>query len=184
MQVVDAQSDMRDAYVAGGPGVLVSGLVWLAAGVAVTIYASSVAGLLTLFVGGMLIHPASILISKVLGRRGAHRPRNPLAQLALESTFMLFCGLALAFILFQVRNDLFFPAMLLVIGGRYLVFATMYGLRVYWACGGVLAIAGFALAATGAPASVSAFAGGCIELVFAAVLLRAGLTQRNSAVAL
>lgn len=73
MRIVDAQSDMRDAYAAGGPGVLVSGLVWLA----VAISDSPVAGLLTLFVGGMLIHPASMMIAKLLGRRGTHQPDNP-----------------------------------------------------------------------------------------------------------
>lgn len=77
MRIVDAQSDMRDAYAAGGPGVLVSGLVWLAAAAAVAISESPVAGLLTLFVGGMLIHPASMMIAKLLGRRGTHQPDNP-----------------------------------------------------------------------------------------------------------
>ena len=183
MRMVDAQADMRDAYVAGGPGVLVSGIVWLAAGAAVSTSHSPVAGLLTLFVGGMLIHPASIMISKLLGRRGAHERGNPLARLALESTFMMFCGLALAFIVFNVRSDLFFPAMLLVGGGRYLIFTTIYRLRAYWPCGGALAIAGFALAIIGAPAAAGAFAGGCIELAFAAVLFRVALGERRRALA-
>jgi hypothetical protein len=34
----------------------------------------------------------------------------------------------------------FFPAMLMVIGGRYLSFAVVYGLRTYWALGASLAV--------------------------------------------
>lgn len=75
----------------------------------------------------MAIHPLAMLLSKALGRPGKHRADNPLAALALESTFLLFIGLFIAFVVAQVRGDWFYPIMLLIIGGRYLVFATLYG---------------------------------------------------------
>lgn len=62
----------------------------------------------------------------------------------------------------------FFAAMLLVIGGRYLVFATLFGMRLYWVLGLVLAGAGFMLGWRGAPASAVVGTGAAIELVFAA----------------
>jgi hypothetical protein len=56
--------------------------------------------------------------------------------------------------------------MLLVIGGRYLVFGTVYGMRLYWALGLALASAGFSLAWLGVAALVVVAAGAVIEAVF------------------
>lgn len=78
-----------------------------------------------------------------------------------------------------VRLEWFFPAVLLVIGGRYLTFQTLYGLRAYWACGAALCAAGLALGIVGAPVAVGAFAGGAVELVTAAVPL--GRARRQNA---
>jgi hypothetical protein len=57
--------------------------------------------------------------------------------------------------------------MLLVIGGRYLTFQTLYGMRVYWALGALLCAAGLLLGMLRAPPPVSATAGAAIELAFA-----------------
>lgn len=161
----DAQRDMRHAYAGGAPGMLVSGLVWTGAGL-VAMGGSAQHAVLALFVGGMAIHPLGMLLAKLLGRPGNHTRGNPLGSLAMESTVWMLLGFALAFSLSQWRSELFFPAMLLTIGGRYLTFATVYGMRIYWACGVILAAAGFLLARDGAPMSTSAFAGAAIELGF------------------
>ena len=79
-------------------------------------------------------------------------------------------GIAIAYGMQVLRMEWFFPAMLLVIGGRYLTFQSLYGLRIYWLCGAVLCLAGLALALTKAPAPVSALSGAAIELVFAGLL--------------
>ena len=50
-----AQQDMRSAYVNGGVGVLVSGLVWVVAGL-VTQNLGLQYGMAALFFGGMAIH--------------------------------------------------------------------------------------------------------------------------------
>ena len=73
--------------------------------------------------------------------------------------------------------------MLLVIGGRYLVFATIYGMRLYWALGLALAAAGAVLAPLRAPATVIVAAGGAIELVFgfAAVVQHRSWARPNDA---
>ena len=177
---------MRFGYAGGAPGLLASALVWFAAaGVAartsgfhdsvdsVALAGSIQPAVLTLFGGGALIHPAAVLGARALGRPGAHTPANPLGRLALETTGLLFCGLAIAYGVARVAPAAFFPAMLLVIGGRYLTFATLYGLRHYWACGAALAIAGGTLAATGAPMVAGALGGALIELAFAALVFAA-----------
>jgi len=74
----------------------------------------------TLFFGGMLIHPLSMLLSKLLKRPAKHRSENPLAKLAIESLGLLLVGLFLAFTVAKLQPDLFYPIILLTIGSRYL----------------------------------------------------------------
>ena len=179
MDIADAQKDMRSAYFGGAPGLLVSAAVWFAAGVVALSNAPKNA-LLTLFFGGMLIHPAAVLLAKAMGRSGAHARGNPLGRLALEGTFLLLLGLALAYAASLPRVERFFPAMLLVIGGRYLTFSTLYGLRLYWACGALLAVAGFALDTFDASLAAGAFTGAAIEGVFGAVVCAIFRRERNA----
>ena len=165
-----AQHDMRSAYLGGAPGVLVSSLAWAVAG-GVATWSSPQRAMWALFVGGMFIHPVAVLCARLLGRSGRHTPGNPLAALAMATTFWMIMMLPLAYGVALLRADLFFPAMLLVIGGRYLCFQTLFGTRLYWLLGAVLALSGFGLAKLNAPAALGGFAGALIEAVFACVLL-------------
>lgn len=99
----------------------------------------------------------------MLGRSGSHDRENPLGHLALEGTVWLLLALALAYGLSVYRVEWFFPALLLLIGGRYLTFQTLYGMRAYWAGGTALAATGAALAIVGAPVYVGAFSGAVVE---------------------
>lgn len=175
-----AQADMRLAYLHGAPGILASGLAWLVAGL-VALWESGQHAVLALLVGGALIHPAGVLICKLMGRTGAHRAGNPLARLAIEGTAWLLAGIAIAYGMHVLRLAWFFPAMLLLIGGRYLTFQTLYGLRVYWALGATLCAVGLLMAVVQAPVPVSALTGAAIELVFAAVVLVQARGQTGAA---
>jgi hypothetical protein len=64
----------------------------------------------------------------------------------------------------------FFPAVLLVIGGRYLTFAVMFGMKIYWLLGFALAAVGLVSGYSRVAPIVSAAAGAGIELVFAVVI--------------
>lgn len=170
MLTSEAQADMRQGYFSGGPGILASALAWsVAAGIAIS--GSVQKSIWALLVGGMLIHPASVLICKLLRTRGAHTKGNPLGELAGASTFWLIFCLPLAYALSRQDPGWFFPAMLLVIGGRYLTFATLYGMRLYWALGLILAAAGLALRYLAAPVHVAVATGAAIEAIFAVVFL-------------
>src|SRR5690625_7983539 len=61
--------------------------------------------------------------------------------------------------------------MLLVIGGRYLVFATIYGMRLYWVLGLALALAGVVLAWRRASPVFVVAAGAAIEFAFGFVAI-------------
>ncbi|MFC4653890.1 DUF7010 family protein [Rheinheimera marina] len=166
-----AQQDMREGYQCGAPGVLASALVWTMAALVVLNTGAS-HGVWALLIGGIFIHPLGLLLAKLAGRKATHQKSNPLGPLALENTLWLMFSLPLAYGLSLYRLDWFFPAMLLLIGGRYLTFQTLYGLKLYWACGISLAIAAFVVLATQANAVAGAVAGAVIELLFAALLYK------------
>lgn len=170
LRIEEAQADMRSGYLCGAPGIAASSAAWLAA-TAVAVTVSSGAAVWTLLLAGGLIHPVSVLVAKALGAAGTHQAGNPLARLAMEGTLWMLACIALAFGLSALRIEWFFPAMLLVIGGRYLTFQSIYGLKVYWALGAVLCAAGFGLALLRAPVAVSALLGGLIELGFSLFVL-------------
>lgn len=170
MSISEAQADMRRGYCCGGAGILASALAWsVAAGVAIFFPAPK--AVWTLLAGGMLIHPVGVLICKLLRASGSHTKGNPLGQLAGASTFWLIFCLPLAYALSLQNPAWFFPAMLLIIGGRYLVFATLYGMRLYWVLGLALAGAGLALGYLSAPVRVAAFTGAALEAIFAVACL-------------
>jgi hypothetical protein len=167
--ISQAQANMRNAYFSGAAGVLVSGCVWLTAGLVATLHPASTA-VFVLLIGGALIHPLSVVLCKILGRTGTHERGNPLGLLAIEGTVWLLAGIAVAYGMHVLRAQWFFPAMLLVIGGRYMTFQSLYGLRIYWLCGVALIFAGVALALAMAPSAVSALVGAAIELIFATLI--------------
>ena len=164
--IADAQREMRFAYYGGAPGMLTSAAVWLTAGV-VSLRVSPERGVWALLIGGMLIHPVSLLLVKAIGRSGKHSPGNPFGSLALATTFWLVLSCVLAYTVSLLHIEWFFPAMLLVIGGRYLTFSTIFGARIYWACGAALVLAGYALWRTNAAPAYGAFSGAALEAGFA-----------------
>ncbi len=179
--IADAQREMRFAYYGGAPGMLTSAAVWLTAAIVCLRYSAQQA-VWTLLIGGMFIHPLSLLLTKALGRPGKHSRGNPFGTLALASTFWLILSCPLAYAASRLQIEWFFPAMLAVIGGRYLTFATMFGDRSYWICGAVLAIAGYWLARAYAPPPFGAFAGAIIESVFAVVIFIAARREAMASI--
>ena len=65
MTIIEAQADLRRAYVGGGPGAFVSGLLWLAAAWVEAKYGIRTA-FVALFLGGMLIYPLGLAASRLL----------------------------------------------------------------------------------------------------------------------
>ena len=168
--MASAQADMRRAYRDGAPGVLISGLVWMTAA-AVALYGREQLSVLVLLIGGVFIYPLSVLLDKAMGHRGAHSANSPLGALAMAGTVWMLAGIVIAFAMQTQRLEWFYPVMLLVIGGRYLTFQTLYGLKIYWLLGALLCASGLLLGMQLAPVVVGAMAGAAIELIFALVLL-------------
>jgi hypothetical protein len=166
----DAQLDMSRAYLHGYPGVVVSGIIWFISGLTAIFYSPERA-VWTLLIGGVFIFPVSVILNRVLGTSGTHASNNPLGRLAMEGTvFMLIC-MPLAYMLSFQQVEWFFQGMLVIIGGRYLTFSTLYGTRFYWVLGIGLIAAAFLLFAFNAPSNISAIAGAAIEITFGVFML-------------
>lgn len=160
------QSEMRHAYYDGAPGILVSGLVWIAASV-VCYQLEMDKAVWTLFIGGALIFPVSSLLEMILGRPGKTGTANALHQLGMASTIWLILGCAMSYGLFLFDPLLFFPAMMATIGCRYLVFATIFGRTVFWIFGGSLIAAAALVFYWAVPPAAAAGICGLIEVGFA-----------------
>ena len=168
--IKDAQQDMRAAYLHGYLGVLVSGTVWLVSAL-VALYVSPDKAVWTLLIGGVFIHPVSILLNKILGANGTHAPNNPLGRLAMEGTIFMIMCMPLAYGLSFQKVEWFFQGMLLIIGGRYLIFATLYGTRLYWALGIGLGVAAYLLFTSNSSSHTAILVGAAIEIIFGLVML-------------
>jgi len=171
MHINDAQQDFRRAYVDGGPGLLISGLVWLAAA-STTQSQGTGRGFAVLFIGGMIIHPISTVLCRTLFGRAKEAPGNPLAGAALESTIAMIGGLVAAWLLIPLHAEYVFPVAAIAAGTRYALFKTIYGDSVFWLLAGLLTGVGLLVIFVGAQFPLSpGFAVGGIELVFASLFL-------------
>lgn len=160
-----AQTDMRKGYANGSIGIIVSGLIWLLSATISYQYSAKQAAWM-LLIGGMFIHPVGVLLSKAIGLSGTHTKGNPLGNLAMEGTIFMIMCLPLAFGLSLQYAEWFFQGMLLIIGGRYLTFASIYGIRLYWILGALLGVAAYLLFYFKVESFGSLLTGSLIEISF------------------
>lgn len=161
----DAQQDMREGYAYGSIGIMVSGAMWLLSCLIMHYYSDQQA-IWTLLIGGMFIYPLGTLIEKLLGHRGGHHKDNPLGKLAMEGTIWMIMCIPLAYGLSFIQVAWFFQGMMMIIAGRYLTFASLYGMRLYWALGALLGLSAYGLFSLGAGGFLSALTCGVLELAF------------------
>ena len=162
----EQQQEMRHAHYDGAPGVMVSGLVWIAA--AFVCYQLGInKAVWTLLIGGAFIYPISLIVTKAIGRTAKTSKDNALNQLGMASTIWLILCCAMAYGLFLLKPALFFPAMMATIGSRYLIFASIYGRPIFWVMGVSLIVAGNLVLFAAVTPVLAAGLGGLIEILFA-----------------
>ena len=108
MTLEDYQADLRRSYVGGGPGAIVSGVVWAASAIVFS-QSGLQAGFATLFFGGMVIFPISMLLCRTLFGRAGVVAGNPGGRIVVETLPMMFVGLFVAWLLMANRPVLVFP---------------------------------------------------------------------------
>jgi hypothetical protein len=170
MTITAAQHDLRRAFVGGGPGTFISGVLWLTAAFVKTQRGVGWA-FAVLFFGGMLIFPLAQLASRILFRRGPTTRENPLGRVALESTIAMIGGLFAAWLFLSFKPAYVFPLSAIAVGTHYAAFRTVYGDSVFWVLGGLITAVGVldVLHYVNIPGG-PILAVGLIEIVFAAIL--------------
>ena len=163
-----AQTDMCKGYAFGSLGIVTSGMMWLVSAF-VSHYYSPKLAIWSLLIGGALISPVSNILGKLIGLKG-HSSWNPLKNLAMENTIWMLMCIPIAYGLSTQNVAWFFQSMLLIIGGRYLTFSTLYGKKFYWVLGATLGVFAYLLFSLHAQAFMTLLAGGSIELFFGTFL--------------
>jgi len=139
--IAEAQQDNRRAFVGGGPGTFISGVLWLTS--AVVLRQRGVGSAFAfLFFGGMLIFPLSLLVSRQLFKRPPASKSNQLGRLALESTIAMIGGLFIAWLFLAIKSAYVFPVAAIAIGTHYAAFRTVYGNTLFWTLAGLITAVG------------------------------------------
>lgn len=173
MDLAAAQGDVRRIYRGGFSGAFVSAIVWAVAN-PVFYWVSPAAGMAALFIAGMFIFPLATLVLKLMGGPAALPKGHPSAALAVQSAFTVPLGLLVAIALGTYEALLFFPASLIIVGAHYLVFISLYGMKLFAVLAGALITVGivtmFWLPMLG---GISGWLGAAVFLAFAVPLYRA-----------
>jgi hypothetical protein len=164
LNIDEAQLDMCKGYACGSLGILTSGFIWLISCLVCYNYSSNKA-IWTLLIGGALISPVSRALEKFARLKG-HSIENPLKNLAMESTIWMIMCIFIAYGLSMQNTAWFFQAMLLIIGGRYLTFTTLFGKKIYWVLGASLGVSAYLLFQFQIQSLGSLLTGAIIEIVF------------------
>lgn len=168
LDIVTAQSELRQSYMHGGPGTVVSGIIWLIAGISVGVFGVPV-GFVVLFFGGMLIFPITTLIVRGFLRRAAPAKENPGGITVVETIFPMIGGLFCAWLILPHRPDLVFPIAAIAVGSHYFGFRTAYGDTTFWVLGSAMCLTGVAGVFVAAPTVTT------VPYVIAAIEIAFGL---------
>jgi len=141
MQIADAQREMRSAFLGGFVGQLVAGVIW-ALSAALGTWVAPGYGMAALFFVSMLLFPLTQLILRLMGRPATLSPGNTLNQLATQVAFTVPIGFLLVFAATLYRQNLFFPASMIIVGAHYLPFVFLYGMWQFGVLAGALVLGG------------------------------------------
>ena len=174
MTVNEAQREMRSVFQGGYIGQAVSGILWLISA-ALGTWVSTRLGIMSLFIGGMLIYPLTQLTLKLAGRPASLSSGNPLQQLAQQVAFIvpLCIPVIAAATLYNV--NWYYPAFMVIVGAHYLPFVFLYGMRHYALLTALLIGGGVAIGYTMPDSfAVGGWVTGGLLVAFAVVVSRVG----------
>ena len=141
MEIARAQKDVRQVFLGGFAGQLVSGIVW-AVSAALATWSSQPAAVAALFFGGMFIFPMTQLLLHAMGHANALPKGHPMNALAMQVAFTLPLSFPVVFAAFLPHPAWFFPAFMVAVGAHYLPFVFLYGMWQFAVLSGVLITAG------------------------------------------
>src|ERR1700731_1087916 len=145
MDIQDAQREVRSVYIGGFWGQLVSPVIWLASA-ALGTWVTPKASILAVVIGGFFIFPLTQLLLRLSGRPASVSKDNSFHFLGMQVAFVLPFSMLLLVPVGLYNLNLFFPALMVLLGAHYFPFATLYGMRMFLFLGGILIAAGVAIA--------------------------------------
>ena len=167
MDIQNAQRENRSVYLGGFWGQLVSSVIWLASAAAGT-WVSPKASILTAVIGGFFIFPLTQMMLRLSGRPARVSQGNSFHFLGMQVAFVLPLSMLLLVPVCLYDLNLFFPALMVLVGAHYLPFATLYGMRMFLFLAGILVASGVAVAHWySGTFSLGAWIGGLTLFVFA-----------------
>jgi len=169
MLIEDAQRHVRTNFIGGFWGQLVSSAIWLASAALAT-WSTPRAAITTIVFGGFFIFPATLLLLRLTGGPASPTKGNPLSNLGMQIAFTLPMTMLLLVPVTEFRLNLFYPALLILLGAHYLPFVFLYGMRMFIALCAIL-VSGGVVIALYLPQSFSlgAWVGGLTLFIFACV---------------
>ena len=145
MDLSNCQREMRNAFLGGFAGQLISGLIWLVAAVA-SVWLQPHAGMAVLFFGSMLIFPLTQITLQLMGSPAKVSAENGLWGLGSQIAFTVPINFLLVGAATLYHEDCFFPAAMIIVGAHYLPFVTLYGMKMFAVLTGITVVAGTGLA--------------------------------------
>ena len=145
MDVAQAKRDVRETFLGGFAGQLVSGVLWGISAAACT-WHSLKWGEVILLLGGFFIFPVTQLVLRSMGHAYALPKGHPMNALGIQVAFTLPLTLPIVIGLALLRPIWFYPAVMIALGAHYLPFVFMYGMWQFAALCAVLVSSGLAIA--------------------------------------
>lgn len=130
MLVQDAQREVRTVFVGGFWGQLVSSTMWLASA-ALGLWAAPRTAILTLIISCFFIFPVTQLLLRLTGGPTSVSKGNALGSLGIQVALTLPMTMLLLVPVTQLRLNLFYPALLILVGAHYLPFVFLYGMPMF-----------------------------------------------------
>jgi len=145
MHIQDAQREVRSVYIGGFWGQLVSSVIWIVSATLGT-WVTPKASILSLVIAGFFIFPLTQMLLRLSGRPASVSRENPFNSLGMQIAFVLPFSMLLLVPVGLYNLNLFFPALMVLLGAHYFPFATLYGMRMFLFLGGILIAAGVLIA--------------------------------------
>lgn len=136
MEITQAQKDVRETFLGGFAGQLVSAVLWGTSAAACTWHSLHL-GEIILVLGGFLIFPVTQLLLRSLGHVYALPKGHPMNALAIQVAFTLPLTLPVVIGIAALRPAWFYPAFMITLGAHYLPFVFLYGM---WQFAGLCAV--------------------------------------------
>jgi hypothetical protein len=167
MEIISAQKDVRETFMGGFAGQLVSAMVWGASGAACTWHSLRL-GELVLILGGFFIFSLTQLVLRGMGHAYALPKGHPMNALGMQVAFTLPLTLPLVIGIAALHPAWFYPALMITLGAHYLPFIFMYGMWQFGVLSATLIVSGVAIAMyVPTPVSLGAWLTGALLFTFA-----------------